>query len=105
MTIVAEHFDYMVGIDTHARTHTYAIVNTRTGARDGCQTFPVSAAGIHRAVAWIQRLTSGAILAAVEGTRSYGATITHALTDRKSTRLNSSHVSISYAVFCLKKKK
>src|SRR3989442_4133966 len=26
-------------------------------------------------------------------------------TDRKSTRLNSSHVRISYAVFCLKKKK
>src|SRR5690348_18166746 len=26
-------------------------------------------------------------------------------TDRKSTRLNSSHPSISYAVFCLKKKK
>src|SRR5690625_5919931 len=25
--------------------------------------------------------------------------------DRKSTRLNSSHVAISYAVFCLKKKK
>src|SRR5437868_14098154 len=36
-------------------------------------------------------------------------TITAALSstsqDRKSTRLNSSHVSISYAVFCLKKKK
>src|SRR5438067_5707392 len=29
----------------------------------------------------------------------------HANEDRKSTRLNSSHVSISYAVFCLKKKK
>src|SRR5262245_62973956 len=27
------------------------------------------------------------------------------LTDRKSTRLNSSHLGISYAVFCLKKKK
>src|SRR5690625_4831638 len=26
------------------------------------------------------------------------------ITDRKSTRLNSSHVAISYAVFCLKKK-
>ena len=25
--------------------------------------------------------------------------------DRKSTRLNSSHITISYAVFCLKKKK
>src|SRR5436309_9659896 len=29
----------------------------------------------------------------------------HAELDRKSTRLNSSHVKISYAVFCLKKKK
>src|SRR5699024_2116033 len=29
----------------------------------------------------------------------------HREPDRKSTRLNSSHVSISYAVFCLKKKK
>src|SRR5699024_11955532 len=30
--------------------------------------------------------------------------ISDVITDRKSTRLNSSHVSISYAVFCLKKK-
>src|SRR5256885_8531399 len=29
----------------------------------------------------------------------------HLYTDRKSTRLNSSHLVISYAVFCLKKKK
>src|SRR3712207_8141598 len=29
----------------------------------------------------------------------------HASGDRKSTRLNSSHANISYAVFCLKKKK
>src|SRR5699024_12043584 len=29
----------------------------------------------------------------------------HPVPDRKSTRLNSSHVSTSYAVFCLKKKK
>src|SRR2546430_7581294 len=33
-----------------------------------------------------------------------GGAGTHAL-DRKSTRLNSSHSQISYAVFCLKKKK
>src|SRR5690349_22846088 len=31
--------------------------------------------------------------------------ISHRDEDRKSTRLNSSHVEISYAVFCLKKKK
>src|SRR5437899_4395746 len=30
---------------------------------------------------------------------------TPSLADRKSTRLNSSHLGISYAVFCLKKKK
>src|SRR5207302_6674662 len=30
---------------------------------------------------------------------------TYSVKDRKSTRLNSSHVKISYAVFCLKKKK
>src|SRR5438874_12103015 len=31
--------------------------------------------------------------------------VCHVYADRKSTRLNSSHVEISYAVFCLKKKK
>src|SRR5688572_31964436 len=31
--------------------------------------------------------------------------IANAIQDRKSTRLNSSHSQISYAVFCLKKKK
>src|SRR3712207_7896895 len=30
--------------------------------------------------------------------------LVHLLQDRKSTRLNSSHANISYAVFCLKKK-
>src|SRR5699024_12139739 len=36
---------------------------------------------------------------------SSGTSALEAAIDRKSTRLNSSHVSISYAVFCLKKKK
>src|SRR5437868_9542233 len=35
---------------------------------------------------------------------SYDPAVRSSATDRKSTRLNSSHVSISYAVFCLKKK-
>ena len=33
------------------------------------------------------------------------ARLSHPRVDRKSTRLNSSHITISYAVFCLKKKK
>src|SRR5699024_11563235 len=38
-------------------------------------------------------------------TRGLGSSVLPTCSDRKSTRLNSSHVSISYAVFCLKKKK
>src|SRR2546429_5580663 len=34
-----------------------------------------------------------------------GSALTQSFRDRKSTRLNSSHGYISYAVFCLKKKK
>src|SRR5690606_41709203 len=34
-----------------------------------------------------------------------GGALNRRILDRKSTRLNSSHVKISYAVFCLKKKK
>src|SRR5690606_38768841 len=58
-----------------------------------------------------------AVEAGVEAGRPYRITVTRfdeppahpageaAGRDRKSTRLNSSHVKISYAVFCLKKKK
>src|SRR5437870_13803729 len=37
--------------------------------------------------------------------RFYAQYLRGIIQDRKSTRLNSSHVAISYAVFCLKKKK
>src|SRR3712207_7043601 len=37
------------------------------------------------------------------GLRAHAPARGHALEDRKSTRLNSSHANISYAVFCLKK--
>src|SRR5690625_5570888 len=42
----------------------------------------------------------GALVTNIIDALKYGA----ATRDRKSTRLNSSHVAISYAVFCLKKK-
>src|SRR5437868_9678141 len=41
----------------------------------------------------------------IEETSKNRLTLNYGTLDRKSTRLNSSHVSISYAVFCLKKKK
>src|SRR5690242_20750314 len=43
------------------------------------------------------------VLKAIAALRGEDAQVS-ANTDRKSTRLNSSHMSISYAVFCLKKK-
>src|SRR5215475_5048146 len=51
-----------------------------------------------------QRLRGRPLLADRIGELEPGGEIDRAR-DRKSTRLNSSHVKISYAVFCLKKKK
>src|SRR3989440_7434250 len=46
-----------------------------------------------------------AVVVCTEATTHYNVTRNLLLADRKSTRLNSSHDQISYAVFCLKKKK
>src|SRR2546426_7388725 len=48
---------------------------------------------------------AGDVLAFVLEDAKKEFTITRFMGDRKSTRLNSSHLVISYAVFCLKKKK
>src|SRR2546430_12467988 len=49
--------------------------------------------------------THTAAEAAAAHNDTHGARNTPVAADRKSTRLNSSHSQISYAVFCLKKKK
>src|SRR5690606_26918627 len=76
--------------------------NTDSGSSKGsrCRTgsAPVSpAAGAAPSQARQDVATPGA----ATSRPGYGSTTTE---DRKSTRLNSSHVKISYAVFCLKKK-
>ena len=42
MTIVAEKYDYVIGVDTHARTHTYAIVHAANGACAVTEAFPTT---------------------------------------------------------------
>lgn len=80
MTTVADQFEHVVGIDTHARTHTYCLVETRTGGTIDTATFPTTTAGTNRAISWIARRSHGtATLAAIEGTSSYGAGIAAAL--------------------------
>src|SRR5688572_32027993 len=63
-----------------------------------------------RSVRWVACSRSCAL--AIPKSTSFGCTVVSSATrktlsglDRKSTRLNSSHSQISYAVFCLKKKK
>src|SRR5205814_4078486 len=79
------------------RPSRYSIAAARTGSRgDDCRgllrvRFGVSHAGNH----------AGAASSEKENRDRRQ----HARGDRKSTRLNSSHLGISYAVFCLKKKK
>src|SRR3712207_7830453 len=65
------------------------------------------ALGIGRAGAILGPLVGGFLLAAglALNWNFYFFAAVGLLADRKSTRLNSSHANISYAVFCLKKKK
>lgn len=79
MAIIADTYDHIVGVDTHARTHTYCVVSTKTGAVIDTATFPASPAGINRALTWVTRRAPGTVFAAVEGTSSYGSTLTAAL--------------------------
>ena len=80
MTIVAEQYTHVVGVDTHARTHTFSMLAATTGAVIGTDTFPTTGAGMSRAVEWIRRRTpTGNVLVAVEGTSSYGARLTRLL--------------------------
>src|SRR5256885_2920964 len=58
----------------------------RNGPHHGCRERPQDSGPCHRRPSQI-------------------LTLNHQTVDRKSTRLNSSHLVISYAVFCLKKKK
>src|SRR3989442_7345542 len=57
-----------------------------------------------REIPWFYPQGRGIVAVAVPANAMAGLAIPQ-IEDRKSTRLNSSHVRISYAVFCLKKKK
>src|SRR5437868_12666500 len=60
--------------------------------------------GLDKAVDLIKTLQLKAVQIFTGNPSAWRSAPVDAQADRKSTRLNSSHVSISYAVFCLKKK-
>lgn len=83
MSIVADHYRFIVGVDTHAATHTYALVEAPSGRLLGTETFPTTAAGLSRAEGWIGCHTIGdleGVLISAEGTGSYGAVMAERLT-------------------------
>src|SRR5439155_13730785 len=102
------------------RDYNDTLVRAVTKAKALAESFPVVEKGLlflgqpgigktHLAVGILRRIVqrTGAS-AGFYDTRTLLSTIRstyNAVVDRKSTRLNSSHVAISYAVFCLKKKK
>src|SRR5437870_12317034 len=97
------------------------IVGEPVQCAEGVSEFGLASNGLRPRDEWIAQRVSGAKCVVPSGTWFYitrlpGYALDRAAfdrwlvdgavdEDRKSTRLNSSHVAISYAVFCLKKKK
>jgi transposase len=81
MSIVAHSHPFVVGVDTHAKKHVYAIISTATGGPLETRDFPTTSAGINRAIAWVARLTGAdlATLWVIEGAASYGALLAGAV--------------------------
>ena len=82
MPSVSEVYEFVVGVDTHAKVHQYAIVKATTGEVVAEAGFPTTGPGLSRAVGWIGRRTGGdldGVLVSAEGTGSYGARLSRAL--------------------------
>ncbi|ATG52360.1 IS110 family transposase [Brachybacterium vulturis] len=82
MPIVADVHPYVIGVDTHSRTHTYAILAADTGALLHSREFPTTGPGLDRAIAWASRRTDGDLgtLWVIEGCAAYGAQLTSRVT-------------------------
>lgn len=74
MPIVAEEYTVVIGVDTHAATHSLALVTGSTGAVVDEAVFPNTPPGLDRALNWItQRIGEHSGLIVIEGVGSYGA--------------------------------
>ena len=75
MTMVAHTHPYVIGVDTHARSHAFAILAMPHGEVVEERQFPTTVAGIARAVQWVSRRTGGDLEAlwVVECAATYGA--------------------------------
>jgi transposase len=78
--IVSEQYEFVIGVDTHAATHTFALVAGGTGAVLDRVVFPATSFGLCQARGWLARRAGGApALVVVEGTGSFGAILAERL--------------------------
>src|SRR5207253_5743806 len=98
---VADHRDWPGPLCTCPRPHTRWLLPTPSGPMKGANS-PGWARPLHSETSRCSMMAPALRFRRAEPHE--GATSSRTQ-DRKSTRLNSSHVAISYAVFCLKKKK
>lgn len=75
MSMLADQVDAVIGVDTHKRTHTAAVVTPIGGLLDHA-TVPTDASGARRVLAFAREQAPGRRVWAVEGTGSYGAGLT-----------------------------
>ncbi|PQZ90278.1 hypothetical protein CQ018_14895 [Arthrobacter sp. MYb227] len=76
MSITSDHYRFIVGVDTPATTHTYALLESPSGRLLAQETSPTTTAGLARAASSIGRRTEGGVdefLISAEYTGSYGA--------------------------------
>lgn len=82
MTIVAHAHPFVVGVDTHARSHALSILATPAGEVVDDGEFPSTPAGMARAIEWAGRRTGGdlAVLWVIECAATYGAQLARLVT-------------------------
>src|SRR5699024_5614323 len=75
MAIVAHTHPFVIGVDTPARNHSFAILTAATGEQIAAKQFPTTAAGLNRAGDLGSRIVGGdlAALGVSEGADTYGA--------------------------------
>jgi transposase len=82
MPIVAEEYMFVIGVDTHAATHSLALVTGATGAVVDQSVFPNTPPGLDRALTWItHRIDEQSALIVIEGVGSYGAGLAQRVAD------------------------
>lgn len=86
MTIISHLYAFVVGVDTHAKNHVYAVL-TNSGEHVDTATFPTTKAGLKRALAWTSRRTGGDLdtLWVIEGIGTYGAILADHVADNGYT--------------------